>query len=601
MPIIYTIILSFIGLFILYVFYDNYLETSAEKELFQKGKENFENIVSDAEQEAQEDIEEQEIPNDNSDQILLAGELGDAAEEAADREDLLGGNLSQDVEETFQNEKKEESVGLFQSIFNFFSGKKTIEGFAWANHWGTHNVNHTFTGPDGKQHTVTVEKPNFPRISIPGHPTIDGHRRRRRRWRHRRRRWRRWRHRKRVYDAQMRHYHNMVNHYNHWAHHWHHGGMDLYRANLKYAQEQKEKAIRHEMEIARQKAVTDSLRKEWTKVGTDITNVKGTLADYKNVKQSDENKNKVIKESGTRLAASVGTRLVKEANQNAAWESQLPSYWKNKVPSYHDSFNWSSNATASNQYIATQKQYRLRENRIAENTNTRNAHWPTVNDEMIKLLKPYYSDGKIPMGIQAQVETAYGKTADAYYWTLDSYKNAALNKIAELKAGKDNEKTQELIKLRQEAAAKQQAAVNARDQAQIEMNAKKAMAVEMNKARIAAAAEFAKQQAQRTAENNKLVTNMSGTMDTRLANAATSQKLLNEYKNGPMIIDANSTIMDIRKSQQALQQELTKQRGTRQFLQDAKMENIREISLRARKNYDAKLNEKLKKASVGIY
>ena len=165
----------------------------------------------------------------------------------------------------------------------------------------------------------------------------------------------------------------------------------------------------------------------------------------------------------------------------------------------------------------------------------------------------------------------------------------------------NNEKTQELIKLKQEAAARQASAISARDQAEIEMNAKKALAIEMNKLRQAEAAEFAKQQAKRAEENNKLVKNMSGTMDKRLTAAATSQKLLKAYEQGPMRVAANATMADIRKSQQALQAELTKQRGTRQFLQDAKMENIREISLRARKNYDEKLNDKLKKAAVGIY
>ena len=606
MPIIYTILLCFIGLFVLFIFYDNYLETTTEKEFLQKARENFsgEENLNIAEEEAKEDLEEQEVPNDNSDLIVLPGEKTDAEHDAEDKENILGASLSQEVEETFQNEQEsEKAVGLFQSIVNFFTGKKTIEGFSWnAGHWGTHNTTHRFKGPDGKWHNVTVQKPNFPRVHVPAYPARPGGRRRwRRRHRHRRRRWRRWRRAWHHYHHHVRNYHHHLRHYNNWARHYHHAGMDYYRRNIAHAQQQREKQIRHEMEIARQKAVTNTLRKEWTKVGQDITNVKGKLNDYKGVKQSDENKNKVIKEAGTRMAASVGSRLVKQGNQNQAWESQLPSYWKTKVPSYFDQFNWSSNSSAANQYIATQKQYRLRENRIAENTNTRNAHWPTVNDEMMKFLKPYYSDGKIPANVVAQVEAAYGKSDDPYYWTLDKYKAAAMNKIVALKAGKDNEKTQELIKLKQQAEARQIAAISARDQAQIEMNAKKALAIEMNKARAAEAAEFAKQQAKRTEENNKLVKNMSGTMGNRLVNATTSKKLLDEYKNNKMIMDANDTTFDIRKSQNALNAELTKQRGTRQFLQDAKMENIREISLRARKNYDQKLNDKLKKAAAGIY
>lgn len=604
MPIIYTILLCFIGLFVLFIFYDNYLETTTEKEFIQKARENFSGAepVSEAEQEAQEDIEEQEIPNDNSDQVLLAGEKTDAEHDAEDRDNILGSSLSQEVEEAFQNEADKQKVGLFQSVVNFFTGKKTIEGFGFHAHWGTHNTTHRFKGPDGKYHSVTVSKPNYPQIHVPAHPSQPNWgRRRRRRHRHRRRRWRRWRRAWNNYHSGVRTYHHHLRHYHHWSRLYHNQGMSHYRQQIAHAQAQAESRIRHEMEIARQKAVTDSLRKEWTKVGTDITNVKGKLDDYKGVKQSEENKNKVVKEAGTRLSASVGSRIVNQGHQNQAWESQLPSYWKTKVPSYFDQFNWSSNATASNQYIATQKQYRLRENKIAENTNTRNAHWPTVDAEMIKYLKPYYSDGKIPANVVGQVEAAYGKTDDPYYWTLDKYKNAAMNKIVALKAQKDNEKTQELIRLKQEAAARQASAISARDQAQIEMNAKKALAIEMNKARLAEAAEFAKQQAKRAEENNKLVKNMSGTMDKRLASASTSQKLLKEYEQGPMRIAANSTMATIRNSQQALNAELTKQRGTRQFLQDAKMENIREISLRARKNYDEKLNEKLKKAAAGIY
>ena len=605
MPIIYTILLCFIGLFVLFIFYDNYLETTTEKEFLQIAKENFsgeEHELSEAEQEAVYDLEDQEIPNDNSDSVLLPGEKTDEEHDAEDRANILGMGLSQEVEEAFQNEADKQKVGLFQSVVNFFTGKKTIEGFGWHPHWGQHTTTHRFKGPDGKMHSVQVAKPNFPQIHVPAHPSPPGGGRSRRwRARHRRRRWRRWRRQWHHYHHSVANYHHHLRHYHHWVNLYHGQAMSHYRQQVAHAQAQVEARIRHEMELARQKAVTDSLRKEWSKVGDDITNVKGKLDDYKGVKQSDENKNKVIKEAGTRLSASVGSRIVDQGHQNQAWESQLPAYWKTKVPSYFDQFNWSSNATASNQYIATQKQYRLRENRIAENTNTRNAHWPTVNEEMIKYLKPYYSDGKIPNNIVAQVEAAYGKTDDPYYWTLDKYKNAAMNKIVELKAQKDNEKTQELIKLKQEAAARQASAISARDQAEIEMNAKKALAIEMNKLRQAEAAEFAKQQAKRAEENNKLVKNMSGTMDKRLTAAATSQKLLKAYEQGPMRVAANATMADIRKSQQALQAELTKQRGTRQFLQDAKMENIREISLRARKNYDEKLNDKLKKAAVGIY
>lgn len=589
MQIINTIILCFIGLIVFNIIYSNYLEKTC--------LENFETIDDALEEEAREDLEELQVPTDPlydepTAEELASGQLNSEESKLKNQQFHLATAQSQDVAvESFTNNNKKKN-GFFTTFLSFFyTPKDKKEGFA--------DVTHTFTGPDGKDHSFTVDKPSFPSLGgPPGHPgseyhAVHYHRRGRRSRRHRNRRRNNHRERKAAYynrETAWRtywdDYHLKMNTYN--------TGMSTYNAKVIRMQEVKEAEIRAAMEVARRSAITKEVKDKWTKVGGDITNVKGVLADYKTVKQSDDNRNKVIKEAGTRLTAAVGTRLVNQGQQNPAWETELSAYHRGKVPSYYDQFNWSADTTAPNQYIGTQKQYRLRENRIAENTNTRNAHWPTVDSEMNKLLKPYYSNGKIPSSILSQIEIAYGKQDDPYYWTLDKYKNRALDKIAHIKAGKDNEKTKELILLRQQAAARQASAISARDQAQIEMNAQKSLAVEMNKVRIAAAAEFAKAQAARSEQNNKLVKNMSGTMNKRLLTAASSQKALKEYEQGPMRIAANSTMLNIRGSQRALQQELQKQRGTRQFLQDAKMENIREISLRARQNYDEKLNARLK-------
>ena len=134
MPIIYTIILCFIGLFVLFIIYDNYLDTTSKQEYIQYvKKENFETPTEVAEEEAKEDLEEQEIPN-VVDDSLLPGEKTEEENEAIDKARIMSMGQAQEVEELvepFTDGKKEKAVGLFQSIVNFFTGKKTVEGFAW--------------------------------------------------------------------------------------------------------------------------------------------------------------------------------------------------------------------------------------------------------------------------------------------------------------------------------------------------------------------------------------------------------------------------------------------------------------------------------------
>ena len=69
---------------------------------------------------------------------------------------------------------------------------------------------------------------------------------------------------------------------------------------------------------------------------------------------------------------------------------------------------------------------------------------------------------------------------------------------------------------------------------------------------MAEAAEFAKQQAKRAEENNKLVKNMSGTMDKRLSAASTAQKLLKEYDANQKIIILKINLVFILKNEKTI-------------------------------------------------
>ena len=100
---------------------------------------------------------------------------------------------------------------------------------------------------------------------------------------------------------------------------------------------------------------------------------------------------------------------------------------------------------------------------------------------------------------------------------------------------------------------------------------------------------LAKAMAKRAEVNNELVKDMTNTMDKRLLSNVSSQKDMLNWTSGPFPIQANATTLTIRDAANALETELRKTRATKDYLKDARMDNIREISLRARQNYDKKL------------
>ena len=385
-----------------------------------------------------------------------------------------------------------------------------------------------------------------------------------------------------------------MNTWGHWynMYHGHHGQKSWWA----YENEQrdakvraKNKEIEAEMERKRRAAIVKKLTDKHTKTGDHIKTVKSALDDYKMVKQDENTKQKVITESGTRIYAGIGSRLVDEGKNNPKWETDLTGYHKVKVPSYTDQFEWTSGTKDATAYIARQKADRLRENKIAENIGTRNANWPTIEKDMNNLLKPYYEDNKVPETVKADILAAYGMNSDPYTWTLTKHKNAATDKMYEIKKAKDAERTEQLIRLKNESIARRQAADAARQTALVEMAAVKQHAVNMNAARKVEMEKLAKAMAKRAEVNNELVKDMTNTMDKRLLSNVSSQKDMLNWTSGPFPIQANATTLTIRDAANALETELRKTRATKDYLKDARMDNIREISLRARQNYDKKL------------
>jgi hypothetical protein len=181
--------------------------------------------------------------------------------------------------------------------------------------------------------------------------------------------------------------------------------------------------------------------------------------------------------------------------------------------------------------------------------------------------------------------------SDPYTWTLTKHKNAATDKMYEIKKAKDAERTEQLIRLKNESIARRKAADAARQTALVEMAAVKQHAVTMNEARKVEMEKLAKAMAKRAEVNNELVKDMTNTMDKRLLSNVSSQKDMVNWTSGPFPLQANATTMTIRNAANALETELRKTRATKDYLKDARMDNIREISLRARQNYDKKLYE----------
>lgn len=603
---IYTFVLISIGLVILTIIYYDYLESSPSSDAIEGFQ--MEGRPSEAEMAEIEEREVLDIPN-------TMAEMYDDPYETADdivgiKEDATGGQVSiltDDIDDVLyldngvdEGFKNQENTSLFTKFFNWLSGKKVKSNIKEGFNWGHYNPGYTtknvsFIGADGASYTVQVQEPNAPAAqpSAPHH-----HRRGRRNRRHRRRRSRAggW-----FYRSHNSAWQNYLNNYNQWAHnvntyHGHRGGgnwRDRFANAKQAAINAKNKEIEAEMERKRRAAVVKKLTDKHEVTKKHIDTVKGKLKDYRNVKQDPDTLNKVVKEAGTRIYAAVDSRLVDEGKGNASWETDLTGYHRTKKPTYTDQFEWNSTSADPTLYIANQKAQRLRENKIAENIGTRNANWPTIESDMNNLLKPYYADNKVPAGVIAQITGAYGMASDPYTWTLTKHKNAATDKMYEIKKGKDQERTNTLIRLKNEAVARRKAADDARLSAQVEMNTVKQNAITMNKARKEEMEKLAKAMASRAKINNDLVKDMTNTMDKRHLSNVSSQKDMMEWEAAPFRLAFNATARNISDATRALNDELDKQRGTRSYLNDARMDNIREISLRARQNYDAKLNARL--------
>ena len=595
---IYTIVLIIIGLFVISTIYHNYLETSSIEGF---STNTTRNRPSEAEMAEIEEREVMEIPNTMAelyhdpyeiDPTVPEIKMDQGSHAVPDKEEfdkVL--HLNNTEEEGFKNE---ENVGIFTKFYNFLIGKKPVkEGFGFGGYpYGFQDITTHHTGPDGSVYAVTVRRPNPPHQQ-PAQPAHNRRGRRNRRHRRRRRnagRWF-WHH-----SAEMHNWRNAMNTWGHWynMYHGHHG----HKSWWTYENEQrnakvraKNKEIEAEMERKRRAAIVKKLTDKHTKTGDHIRTVKSALDDYKMVKQDENTKQKVITESGTRIYAGIGSRLVDEGKNNPKWETDLTGYHKVKVPTYTDQFEWTSGTKDATGYIARQKADRLRENKIAENIGTRNANWPTIEKDMNNLLKPYYEDNKVPETVKTDILAAYGMNSDPYTWTLTKHKNAATDKMYEIKKAKDAERTEQLIRLKNESVARRKAADAARQTALVEMAAVKQHAITMNEARKVEMEKLAKAMAKRAEVNNELVKDMTNTMDKRLLSNVSSQKDMLNWTSGPFPLQANATTLTIRDAANALETELRKTRATKDYLKDARMDNIREISLRARQNYDKKLYE----------
>ena len=577
--IIYNLILAFIGLFVIYIIFYNYLGLNNEQEPFEVDDENNPTPYDP------KDAVDPSNPDPPSPAKPAAGDpvtSEDTNIPALPKGAEADPNASNSAEgySNDESDTDDEPTTIFGKISNFLFG--SFEGFRLRHH----QINRA-VGRRPRPH---------------GRPRYRGyHRRRDRHRRHRRRRrhnahhhWRRWYH---------HHYRPWRSRYHRKLRAWRRRRHNYIRAWWRNWRRQRWLAWRRRRAraAARRRAMVRPYMKKWRDTRNQVIGLRNA--------QNWANRTIRNRHERNRLGRDVIRKFPlyhRMWNENFPWHNWRNQSWANSAlhhmhrrrPRYGRWYKWGGSGLRYDQrlnMIRARVRDKKRRDAEARKTNKRKAHWSRLVRKGHNKVGRFNKSrkGHMPGAFYGNLINTYGLNQHIRNWKDSQIQDA--HKMI------DDTYDKEMRKRIAAMRARQMFAINARRAAMEQRRAAQAAAAGLAKADAEAAAEAAKAAAKAARENANAVSRMSST----LANHKQSSNALmrNVHRNAyetRRFTGVNKRHDDMLRSAQTnkntMDDLLKLQAGRVAKVEAVPMADIKKISLQARKNYDASVTQKLNNA-----
>ena len=577
--IIYNLILAFIGLFVIYIIFYNYLGLNNEQEPFEVDDENNPTPYDP------KDAVDPSNPDPASPPKPAAGDpvtSEDTNIPTLPKGAQADANASNSAEgySNDESDTDDEPTTIFGKISNFLFGSS--EGFRLSHH----------------QINRAVGRPPLGRTR----PRYRGyHRRRDRHRRHRRRRrhnahhhWRRWYHHRyrpwriryyRQLRAWRRRRHNYIRA---WWRNWRRQRWLAWRRRRARA-------------AARRRAMVKPYMKKWRDTRGQVIGLRNHMNWANRTIRNRHERNRLGRDVIRKFP--LKHRMWNENYpwhnwRNQGWAHSALHHMHRRRPRYGRWYKWDGSGLRYDQrlnMIRARVADKKRRDAEARKTNKRKAHWSRLVRKGHNKVGRFNKSrkGHMPGAFYGNLINTYGLNQHIRNWKDSQIQDA--HKVI------DDTYDKEMRKRIAAMRAKQMFAINARRAAMEQRRAAQAAAAGLAKADAEAQAEAAKAAAKAARENANAVSNMSGTLNRQknLGNALMRNVHRNMYETR-RFTGVNARHDNMLKSAQTnkntMDDLLKLQAGRVAKVQAVPMSDIKKISLQARKNYDASVTQKLNNA-----
>jgi len=574
--IIYNLFLAFIGLFVIYIIFYSYLGLNKEQEGFEVDDENNPTPYDpkDAVDPANPDPESPPKPAAGDPVTSDALSVDPLPKGAAPLPAATASEGYSNDESDDESDDESEPTTMLGKISNFLFGG--FEGFRLSHHQINRSVG---------RRPSPGRRPRYRGY----HRRRDRHRRHRRRRRHNaRRHYHHWHHR--HYLPWRRNYHNKLRH-------WHRRRRNYVRAWWRNYRRQRWLAWRRRraQAAARRRKITQPYINKWNEARRHTVAIRNNMNEANKTITDTNERNRLGRD------ASRTYRLKhRQWGRNHPWHHWRNQSWTNSVlhhsgrrrPRYGRFYKWDGNSGNYKKAIGLIRhrvEDKKRRDAEARKTNLRKAHWTRLtkkgHDKIGRFNKS--RKGHMPGAFYSNLIGTYGLQKNIKDWKPEQIQSA--HKVIDDKY--DTIMAKRLAEMRR----RQQFAINAMNAAREAQAAAQAASAGLAKADAAAQAEAAKAAAKAAAENANAISNMTRSIE---EGKNYSWKYINNLKRNKQRVEGhNETVLRAANRNNNTMDDLLKlQAGRVAKVESVPMNDIKKISLLARRNYDASVTQKLNNA-----
>ena len=581
--IIYNLILAFIGLFVIYIIFYNYLGLNNTEEPFEVDDENNPTPYDP------KDAVDPSNPDPSSPAKPAAGDpitsdsvSVDPLPKGAKPLEDSGSPASSTVStEAYSNDENDnEPTTILGKISNFLFGG--FEGFRLRHHQINRAVGQP---PSGRT------RPRYRGY----HRRRDRHRRHRRRRRHNaHHHWRRWYYGR--YRPWLINYHRKLRDWRRRRHNYIRAWWRNWRRQRWLAWRR-----RRARAAARRRAITRPYVNKWRQARGHAVNIRNELRSANRTITNGHERNRLGRDSSRkyRLRHRMwGRNLPWHHWRSQSWPDSVLHHSRRRRPRYGRFYKWDGNQNNFKNAVRLIKDRvadKKRRDAEARKSNERKANWSRLvkkgNDKVGRFNKS--RKGHMTGSFKSNLINTYGLQKNIKDWKNSQVQDA--HKLIDDTYDKEMQKRIDAMRRRQ------QFAINALNAAKQARQAAQAAASGLAKADAEAAKAAAEAAKKAAAENANAVSNMSRTLSIQKqsANALMRNIHRNAYETRRFtgVNRRHDDMLSSAKTNKNTMDDLLKlQAGRVAKVEAVPMSDIKKISLQARKNYDASVTQKLNNA-----